>query len=99
MSGAHGVAGEEPHCHPTGSLSLESTEGSGLCRENSVYCTYAVAHHQHVVITSDTISHVTAEWIPHLCLCIFHNGGHIEHFVNTSHFHLFSLCFQAYGTF
>lgn len=30
------------------------------------------------VITSDTICHVTAEWIPHLCLCIFHNGGHIE---------------------
>jgi hypothetical protein len=30
-------------------------------------------------ITSDTIYHVTADWIPHMHLWINHNGGHSEH--------------------
>jgi hypothetical protein len=46
MSGAYGVASEKPHCHPGGSLTLESIEG---CAEKTVCYTFVGAHHQHVM--------------------------------------------------
>lgn len=50
------------------------------------------------IIATDTVRRVTADSIPRLHLCIYHNGGHTEHILRIQAVFILPYGSRPYGT-